>query len=83
MLNIPDLNSRFHRLSGDAANPTTVGGGTFDLRVSQNIRATFTQSAVLAPGAGTYNIGLCGKADGGQAVNWNSNEYGYVSAVVF
>jgi hypothetical protein len=56
------------------------GAAIFDLRVPQNTRVTFGLSWVftgLAPG--TYNFGLCGLSS--NFANWNSNEFGYTSAL--
>ena len=39
-----------------------------------------TLSAAFSPGAGTFEVGLCGIS--GDAANWNSNEFGYTSAFV-
>lgn len=59
----------------------TQGQAVFDLRVAQNTRHLFTLSWVASGLAnGTYNVGLCGSS--GNAVNWNSNEFGYTSAIV-
>jgi len=58
-----------------------IGGGMFGLSVPQNIRQVFSMSAIAGPlAAETYEVGLCGLA--GAPANWNSNEFGYVSALV-
>ena len=58
--------------------------GTFDLRVSANIRTTFVQAGIATGlAAGTYQVGVCGKTDSGQGANWNNNEFGFVTALVF
>ncbi len=60
---------------------TPVGSGLFDLGVPQNIRLPFSLSADFIPAApGTFLVGLCGSSANAQ--NWNSNEWGYVSAMV-
>jgi hypothetical protein len=59
--------------------------GVWGLQVPQNSRQTFSLSFVVPdiPESGTYLFGLCGYADSGaSASNWNSNDLGYVSAVV-
>jgi hypothetical protein len=62
----------------------SLGSGTFDLRVPANIRTTFVQAGIATGlAAGTYQVGVCGKADSGQGANWNNNEFGFVTALVF
>lgn len=69
----------YRPLSGTIA---TIGLGVFDLRTQQNTRNLYGLSAVTpALAAGTYELGLCGSSSNG--ANWNSNEWGYVSATVF
>lgn len=71
-----------YRANGSSAPPTVTGGGVYGLRVAQNTRALQTLSAVIANlPAGTYNVGLC--AESIDAANWNSNEYGYVSYLLY
>jgi hypothetical protein len=70
------------RLSSSLASPITVGGGILGNRVAINTRITMGLSAVitgLAPG--NYQVGLAGSS--ANAVNWNSNEYSYTTAVVY
>ncbi|MBL9100612.1 MAG: collagen-like protein [Myxococcales bacterium] len=64
-------------------NPiVTVGSGSFGLRAAQNTRHMFGMSAVITGlAANTYSVGLCGSSS--QAANWNNNEFGQVSAIVF
>ena len=68
----------------NGANPIqSVGGGIFGLRVGQNDRSVFGLNTILiglAPA--TYQVGLCGQTSDNNT-NWNSNEYGYTSALVF
>ena len=49
--------------------------------VIQNQRIPMTVSAVATLAAGTYSFGMCGN-DGGDG-NWNNNEWGYVSVLVY
>lgn len=59
----------------------TIGSGMFGLSVVQNTRQLFTVPGVTPPlPADTYEVGLCGLS--AAAANWNSNEFGYVSAMV-
>jgi hypothetical protein len=61
---------------------TAVGGGIFDLRIAQNQRLLFGMNHVYSGlPAGTYTIGMCGITS--QPANWNNNEWGYISALVF
>jgi hypothetical protein len=73
--------------------PCTTGLGAWDLQLAQNTRYTFSLSNVLTGLDGTYDVGLCGwinvQADPTKASyqplpasNWNSNDQGYVTAVV-
>jgi hypothetical protein len=60
---------------------TPVGAGVMGLRAAPDSRQLFTLSATvtgLAPG--TYHFGLCGYS--GDSGSWNSNEFGYTTAVV-
>lgn len=62
---------------------TTFGGGIFGLRVPQNTRVPFSINGIISGlAAGTYTVGMVGSCTAGQEVNWNSNEFGYVSAIV-
>ena len=70
-----------YRLS-TATTVTVVGGGILGLRVPQNTRIPFTISGVITiPSPGTYVVGMAGSSS--DATNWNSNEYGYISAILF
>ncbi len=61
-----------------------LGAGILGLRVAANSRHTFGINAVISNlPAGTYDVGMCGQTDSPNVVLWNSNEYGYVSALVF
>ena len=62
---------------------TVVGGGLFGLRAPANSRQVYGLTAPTppSPAAGQYVVGLCGTA-GAQAANWNSNDFGYVTALV-
>ena len=60
----------------------TIGSAMLGLSVGQSQRIPFSLNAVVSGlQAGTYAFGLCGYA-GVEAANWNSNEFGYVSAMV-
>ncbi|MFO0589012.1 MAG: hypothetical protein U0441_15790 [Polyangiaceae bacterium] len=55
------------------------GGGSLGYNVPQNTRLSFGLNAnVTTLAAGTYAVGLCG-----YGTNFNSNEYGYVSVLVY
>ena len=62
---------------------TVVGGGLFGLRAAANTRAVYGLTAPTppSPAPAQYVVGLCGTA-GAQAANWNSNDFGYVTALV-
>lgn len=57
-----------------------IGGGILGQQVPANTRVTFGINADFSAVPGTYNVGMCGAS--ANAVNWNSNEYGYVTAIV-
>lgn len=70
-----------YRQTGSGNAPSTVGAGILGNRVPQYTRFTFGLSAVITGlPAGTYDVGMVGTAANG--ANWNSNEYGYVTAIV-
>lgn len=55
------------------------GGGSFGYTAPQNSRLSFGLTAnVTGLAAGTYAVGLCG-----YGTNFNSNEYGYVTVLVY
>ena len=57
------------------------GGGSLGHRVPQDTRITFGLSFIVSGlPAGTYMVGLCGNSS---SANWNSNEWGYTTALVF
>jgi hypothetical protein len=57
------------------------GSGSLGYAISQNTRQSFGLSAVLSNlAAGTYKVGLCGFS---VSPDWNYNEWGYTSALVF
>jgi hypothetical protein len=58
------------------------GGGAENLQVAKNTRQTFTLTYVLSGLSGTQQVGLCGFVQDAPPANWNSNDVGYVSAVV-
>ncbi len=70
-----------YRPSGSAAIPSAVGAGSFGQRVPQNTRFTFGLSARIGSLSGTYEVGLCGDANGD--TGWNSNEWSYTTALVY
>lgn len=70
-----------YRVNGSGDSPTLVGGGMLNMRVPQNTRVPMAVNAVITGlPAGTYDVGMAGDDDGDG--NWNSNEFGYVSAIV-
>ena len=72
-----------YRIAGAATEPITIGGWILGLRVPQNTRNSYGVSGIiegLPPG--DYEIGMAGSGNSGFA-NWNYNEYGYVTAIVF
>jgi hypothetical protein len=75
-----DLWACYQNTAGGAV--TQQGGGMFDLRVPQNIRVPFAINHIYsALPAATYTIGMCGLSS--NSANWNNNEWGYTSALVF
>ncbi len=69
-----------YKLSSDTS-PTTLGSGMYGLRCAQYTRQTYTVTGVvsgLTPG--TYTFGLVGSSY--DYMNWNYNEYGYVSYIL-
>jgi hypothetical protein len=65
-----------------ATVPTTVGGGIIGLSCLQNTRQTYSMTWVYTGlPAGTYNFGMVSISS--NAANWNSNEYSYVTVLVF
>jgi len=61
---------------------TSQGGGILGLTVPTNQRQLYAINWVFSGlAAGTYTIGMCGSAFG--AANWNNNDWGYISAMVF
>ncbi|MBX3125671.1 MAG: collagen-like protein [Polyangiaceae bacterium] len=71
-----------YRLSSSAGTPTQVGGGTYNLQTTSGTRVPMGLSAVVGPLTGTYTVGLCGLTADSNA-NWNSNEWGYTTALVY
>ncbi|MFN0010402.1 MAG: hypothetical protein ACKVS8_02030 [Phycisphaerales bacterium] len=70
-----------HRPAGGGV-VTTVGGGVFGLTVPQSQRHMYGLSAVVTGlPAGTYEFGLVGQS--ANFVNWNNNEWSYVTVLVF
>ena len=68
-----------YRPTTSTAAPILVGGGSLNQRVPQNSRVLMGLSGViddLPPG--NYHVGLVGSG-----INWNSNEWGYTTALVF
>jgi len=71
-----------YQLSGGGVL-TTQGGGIFGLTVLGTQRIMLDMNYVYSGlAAGTYAIGMCGASAAG-AANWNNNEWGYISALVF
>lgn len=72
-----------YRPAGSTNPPTVIGSEILGLRVPQNTRVPFTISAIssaLPPG--DYEVGLVYSVLSSQIDNWNSNEWGYTSALV-
>jgi hypothetical protein len=70
------------RLSTATGAPTTVGGGIFGIRVTQNQRIPVAINGIITfPTPGTYTVGMAGSST--DATNWNNNEWGYITALVF
>ncbi|MBK7763127.1 MAG: hypothetical protein IPI46_07105 [Bacteroidetes bacterium] len=58
----------------------SLGGGIFDLRCLQNTRQTYTITGfVTGLTPGTYTFGMAGSSS---SLNWNNNEYSYVTILV-
>ena len=71
-----------YRTAGSGVPPTTVGGGMFNLMVPQNTRIPMGMSTIIGDlSTGSWEVGLC--AESSLPANWNNNEYGYTSAIVF
>ena len=61
---------------------TTAGGGLFGLKVAQNTRIPISLNYIFSGlPAGTYIFGMGGLSS--NAANWNDNDFGYVSVIVF
>ncbi len=68
--------------SSTATTPSTIGGGTYGLRIPQNTRIPFAMNGVITGlAAGTYTVGMVGQSVSDHA-DWNSNEYGYITTVI-
>jgi hypothetical protein len=71
-----------YRVSGSAVTPTPIGGaGAFsgNQALPQGTRVVMGLSAnVSGLSAADYEVGLCGTG-----TNWNSNEWGFTTALVF
>lgn len=66
-----------YRLAGGAIQ--SIGLGTFGLTAPANQRHHYGLSAEVAPAvAGTYDVGLCGRAT--TPANWSNNEWSYTTA---
>ena len=60
---------------------TPVGGGMWGGQVPAGTRLQWGISAVLTLAPGTYTAGMCARAS--TPADWDSNEWGYASALVF
>jgi hypothetical protein len=60
---------------------TTVGNGILGLRLPAVTRVTqLVHKIIQLPAAGTYTVGMCGNTT---SANWNDNDWGMTSALVF
>jgi len=72
-----------YRQVGSAVEPASVGAWIYGFRVAQNTRICIGISGIINDlPVGDYDVGMCGTGNAGYA-NWNYNEYGYVTAIVF
>jgi hypothetical protein len=61
---------------------TILNLGMWGGSVPANTRIPWGATAVISGlAAGSYNVGLCARS--GVPANWNSNEWGFTSALVF
>lgn len=61
---------------------TTGGGGILNLQCAQNTRQPFEMNWCFSINTtGTYTFGMAGSST--NFANWNSNEYGYITVLVF
>jgi hypothetical protein len=71
-----------YRAAGSTASPSNVGGGVFGNKVAANTRMPMGMSGVISGlTPGDYEVGLVGSSS--DFANWNSNEFGYTTAVVY
>ena len=69
------------RVSGSSDIPSVLGDGLFNLQLPQDSRVPFSINGIITGlAAGTYEVGMVGRNNGG--TDWNSNDYGYTSAIV-
>ena len=72
-----------YRLSGSASDPIAVGSGIYGLQVPQNTRVPIGINGIITNlPPGDYEVGMVGHGYSSYA-NWNNNEYGYVTVLVF
>ncbi len=69
-----------HRVTGGDGSVTTVGAGIYGNQLPANGRAIFGLSYIVTGLEGTYDFGLCARTS---SANWNMQEYGSVTALVF
>ena len=70
-----------YNTTGAASPVTNLGGGIFGIQCAQGTRSIQSLSSTitgLTPG--TYHFGMTGNTT---SLNWNSNEWSYVSVMVF
>lgn len=67
--------------SSGGGSLVAVGNCLYDLAVPADTRVPMTLSAVFERPAGTWTVGLCGNVLADPYV-WNSQDWGYVTAVV-
>ncbi len=69
-----------YQLSGGGL-VTALGGGIFGIQCPQNTRQTVSINGIFTLPAGTYTIGMAGSST--NSANWNNNEWGYLSYMIF
>ena len=68
-----------YRVNSPQGSPSIVGFGSYGMQVTAGTRVPMSINGIAIPGAGTFDFGLCYRTSD---VNWNNNEFGYVSTIV-